>query len=744
MVLAAPAFATPKRALFDNSHAETAGNADWVIDDNQPVPDPPQSGITWASAENFWLGANSAWGVMLVKRGYTVHTLTSSYGITYQNTGNPYDLSNYDVFIVNEPNTRFTSAESTAIFNYVRDGGGLVAVSDHDISDRNNDGFDSPRIWDRLDAQHRWGFHADTTGEPDNNFTQTTTNVDPAPGDSVIHGLVGTANSFAFHNGTSFTLYPAANASVHGDIYMTGTAIGSTTGAMALHSNYGSGRVFIAGDSSPADDGSANPGNSSIFNGWAESGGSDSLVFLNATLWATRRDATGDTQAPTITVTSPNGAEDWKANSPHAITWTATDNTGVTSVDIAWSADGGATYPNPIAGGLANSGSFSWTLPGTMTSTARVRITARDAANHSGSDASDANFTVGLWTVTASAGAGGGISPSGAIGVAQDATPAFTITASPGFHIADVLVDTGSVGAASSYTFPPVTADHTLSASFAADPTWTLATVAVGQGSVGRSPDLAGYPDGASVQLTATPGAGWVFSGWSGDASGSTNPLTLALHANTSVTATFVDATAPSVTVTAPNGGEIWDLGTTPIVTWTAGDNVGVDSVMIEVSLDGIDGPWSVVASGWPNTGSYDWTLPLFPSSRALIRVTAWDAALASASDASDSLFRLRDPSLGVAGHDRSVLELAAPAPNPARGGTMLRFSLASAAAIRLEVLDLAGRRVWAHAGEYDAGGHAVRWDGVGSRSERPGAGLYFVRLVTPAGTRLQRLVLMP
>jgi hypothetical protein len=165
---------------------------------------------------------------------------------------------------------------------------------------------------------------------------------------------------------------------------------------------------------------------------------------------------------------------------------------------------------------------------------------------------------------------------------------------------------------------------------------------------------------------------------------------------------------------------------------------------MIEVSLDGIDGPWSVVASGWPNTGSYDWTLPLVPSSRALIRVTAWDAALASASDASDSLFRLRDPSLGVAGHDRSVLELAAPAPNPARGGTMLRFSLASAAAIRLEVLDLAGRRVWAHAGEYDAGGHAVRWDGVASRSERPGAGLYFVRLVTPAGTRLQRLVLMP
>src|SRR6478672_10646683 len=95
-LVATAAHAVPKKALFDNSHAETAGNADWVIDDQQPTPVPAQSGITWATAENFWLGANSAWGVMLVKRGYTVATLTTTFGITYQNSGNAYDLSNYD------------------------------------------------------------------------------------------------------------------------------------------------------------------------------------------------------------------------------------------------------------------------------------------------------------------------------------------------------------------------------------------------------------------------------------------------------------------------------------------------------------------------------------------------------------------------------------------------------------------------------------------------------------------------
>jgi hypothetical protein len=60
---------------------------------------------------------------------------------------------------------------------------------------------------------------------------------------------------------------------------------------MAAHAVYGNGRVFFVGDSSPVDDGSAAPGNSSIFDGWAEAAGGDSLLLMNATLWATRRDA---------------------------------------------------------------------------------------------------------------------------------------------------------------------------------------------------------------------------------------------------------------------------------------------------------------------------------------------------------------------------------------------------------------------------------------------------------------------
>src|SRR6185369_485817 len=72
------------------------------------------------------------------------------------------------------------------------------------------------------------------------------------------------------------------------------------------------------------------------------------------------------------------------------------------------------------------------------------------------------------FTITASAGTGGSINPSGAVTVNPGDSQAFTIAANPGFHIADVLVDGSSVGAVLNYTFNNVNANHTIAASFAA------------------------------------------------------------------------------------------------------------------------------------------------------------------------------------------------------------------------------------------------------------------------------------
>ncbi|MBI5838128.1 MAG: T9SS type A sorting domain-containing protein [Candidatus Eisenbacteria bacterium] len=390
-----PASAAQKRVLFDNTHAETAGNADWIIDTDQPLPVPDQSTVTMATPRTTWLGAISSWGIDLAKRGVYVATLTSAYGITYGNIGNPYDLSKFDAFVIPEPNTPFSAAESTAIFNFVRDGGGIVAVGDHNASDRNSDGWDSPRIYNALDAQKLWGVHWNVTGEGNNNFSQTSTNVASSASDSVLHGPVGDVTGLAFHAGDSFVLYPGINATVRGEVWMNGVPQSSTTQVMAASVVYGNGRIVFVGDSSPADDGSAQPGNSNIFDGWGEAGATDSTLFMNATYWVMRRDvAAADTTRPVATVIAPNGGESWPQGSSQTVQWSSTDNVAVDSVNLDYSVHGAAGPWLSLQHGLSASGTTAWTIPNGATDSALVRATAFDHALNQGNDVSDAMFHV--------------------------------------------------------------------------------------------------------------------------------------------------------------------------------------------------------------------------------------------------------------------------------------------------------------------------------------------------------------
>ena len=70
------------------------------------------------------------------------------------------------------------------------------------------------------------------------------------------------------------------------------------------------------------------------------------------------------------------------------------------------------------------------------------------------------------YTITAEAGDGGSISPSGKVRVTRGSDKTFRITPDDGYEIADVLVDGESVGAVSSYTFENVRANHTIEVVF--------------------------------------------------------------------------------------------------------------------------------------------------------------------------------------------------------------------------------------------------------------------------------------
>jgi hypothetical protein len=108
-----------------------------------------------------------------------------------------------------------------------------------------------------------------------------------------------------------------------------------------------------------------------------------------------------------------------------------------------------------------------------------------------------------VYTLTPSAGAGGSILPTTpqTVNAGDDST--FTITASAGYHIADVKIDGASVGAVASYTFKDVAANHTIQASFAANASKlpTSLTIATNLTSVVRGKQFI-----LSGLMTPTPG----------------------------------------------------------------------------------------------------------------------------------------------------------------------------------------------------------------------------------------------
>ncbi len=445
-----------------------------------------------------------------------------------------------------------------------------------------------------------------------------------------------------------------------------------------------------------------------------------------------------DHVAPSVAVTSPVGGETWKAGSAHSITWTATDNVGVTTVDLAYSTDGGATYPNVIATGLSGSSAFPWTVPNSPTAGARVRVTAHDAAGNQGSGASAADFTIDLWTITASAGAGGTIVPSGSVGVVEGASQTFTIHPAASYHVLDVLVDGGSVGADTSYTFSSVHASHTIAASFS-QTLFDLTTNVIGGGHVTRAPDQPSYAGGTLVTLTAVPDSGWAFTGWSGDTTTTGNPLEILVSGARVVTAAFADSARPLVTVVSPAGGESFMIGSTAHLAWGALDNVAVSRVDLLLSRAGAGGPYDSIATAVPNTGSYDWTVTGPATLEAFLQVVARDSSGNVGWARSDSAFVIQSTT-GVGSGPVTQFELPPVWPNPSRGRGRIVFAVPTTSAVRLSVLDVQGREVALLAsGVYEPGRYQVRWEG--SRQGPVAPGLYFVRLAVPGRALVRRVV---
>ena len=120
---------------------------------------------------------------------------------------------------------------------------------------------------------------------------------------------------------------------------------------------------------------------------------------------------------------------------------------------------------------------------------------------------------------------------------------------------------------------------------------WRVSTSVIGNGSIALNPAGGNYAEGTVVSVMAAAGAGWNFSGWSGNLSGDVNPESLLVDAAKSVTASFVpEPTAPMISNIVVSSQE-----TNATVSWTTdvpassrvdyGETIGYGSTVGDATL---------------------------------------------------------------------------------------------------------------------------------------------------------------
>jgi len=136
------------------------------------------------------------------------------------------------------------------------------------------------------------------------------------------------------------------------------------------------------------------------------------------------------------------------------VSWT----TGGTKTVVVSGSDEIYIY-NVAVSGMNSGGTITVNIP-------KNKVTDLAGNKNTVSTSTDNQVTFYNYAITANAGAGGMIDPSGLILVDSGDDQDFIITPDAGYIVSDVLVDGESVGRVNAYTFTDVVADHTISAIF--------------------------------------------------------------------------------------------------------------------------------------------------------------------------------------------------------------------------------------------------------------------------------------
>jgi hypothetical protein len=252
----------------------------------------------------------------------------------------------------------------------------------------------------------------------------------------------------------------------------------------------------------------------------------------------------------------------------------------------------------------------------------------------------------------------------------------------------------------------------------------------VNMGSVQLSPSSSCLYPGDKVTLTAVPFSGYKFVGWLGDLSGSINPQTVTMDDNKVVMAQFAPVSV--ATLISLFEAEPVDLGIEIRWRFTTPDDVA--SVAVERAAQS-EGPWVAVDAAIASRGD----MYVVEDRTSVAGVTSFYRLVV---DLRAGGRTIQGPITATA-TPILVSDLTMVAPIPTHGETRVDFAVARAGAVRISVLDVAGReRAVLAKGTYVAGRHSIQWDGrlAGAKAA---AGIYFMRFEGPGQTRVKRLVML-
>lgn len=292
--------ANGKKVLFDNTHGQTAGAADWVLD-----------------------GGFSDFANALANKGYYAKELRKTTPITYQ------DLQDYDVFIVGEANIPYKTTEQGAMVQYVQNGGSIFFIGDHYNADRNKNRWDASEVFN---GYRRGAFSNPTKGmgseEASSAAMQGVTGSDwlatnfgvrfryNAIGDVTANDIVSPSQAFGITTGVSTVAMHAGSTlaitdsnKAKGIVYLPPTSAawgnavdqgvynggGRAEGPYVAVSKLGLGKAAFIGDSSPVED--ATPkylreetgAKKTTYDGFKEQ--NDSTLLVNLIDWLSKQES---------------------------------------------------------------------------------------------------------------------------------------------------------------------------------------------------------------------------------------------------------------------------------------------------------------------------------------------------------------------------------------------------------------------------------------------------------------------